>query len=121
MGCCSQAVANDLSQKRSMIRLASSLPNLWAAAFKLAMCWDSAAALPGAGLAGVDFPRAGAVFFFAGVEVAGVGVEAEVAEPGVCLSLVLMEVTSLPVIFTPCSSPICLAMAAGPFSGYLAR
>src|SRR5262249_46486884 len=101
--------------------LASSFPSFCAAAFKLAMCCDSAAALAGAGLAGVDFPRDGAAFFFAGVEVAGVGVEAEAAEPGGCLRLVLTAVTNLPVIFRPCPSAICCATEGGPLSGYLAR
>ena len=114
---------NGVSQNRSMIRLASSLPNRCAAAFKLAMCCESTAELAGAdaGLLVVDFTLAGAGFFLAGVEAAGVGFEATAAEPEVCLSLDLMVVTNLPVIFTLCSSPICLAMADGPFSGYLAR
>lgn len=104
-----------------MIRLASSLPNRCAAAFKLAMCCDSAAALVGADacLVAVDFTLADAGFFLAGVEATGAGDEAGAAEPDACLSLVLTVATNLPVSLTPFSSLICWAMAAGPFSGYL--
>src|SRR6516162_3050466 len=106
-----------------MILVASSLPNRCAAAFKLAICRDSAAALAGADavLVAVDFALAGAGFFLAGVEADGVGFEATAAEPEVCLSLVLTLATKLPVSLTPFSSLICLAMAAGPFSWYLTR
>src|SRR5262245_27705115 len=105
-----------------MILLASSLPSRCVAAFKLAICCDSPAALAGAdaGLVGVGLTLAGAAFFLAGVETEGVG-EAATAEPDACLSLVLMVATNLPVTLTPFSSLICWAMAAGPFSGYLAR
>ena len=124
----SLSVANSVYQNKSIIRLASSLPSRCAAAFKLAMCCDNTATLAGAdaGLAVADFTLAGAGFFLAGFAADGFGVElvaAEptAAEPDACLSLVLTEVTSLPVILTPFSSLICWAMAVGPFSGYLAR
>src|SRR5262245_40344436 len=106
-----------------MILLASSLPNRCTAAFQLAMCCDSTAALAGADavLVAVDFTLAGVGFFFVGVPAAGVGVEAAAAEPEACLSLVLTEVTNLPESLTPFSSLICCAIAAGPFCGYLAR
>ena len=123
MGCCSLAVANGLYQKRSMIRLASSLPSRCAAAFKLATCCDNAAALTGAdaGRAGVAFTLTGAGCSLAGVTADGVGVEASTAEAGACLSLVLTEATKLPESLTPFSWLICWAMAVGPFSGYLVR
>jgi hypothetical protein len=48
-----------------MIRLASSFPSRYDAAFKLAMCCESPAALAGAdaGLVGVDITLAGAGSF----------------------------------------------------------
>ena len=119
----SLADANGVDQNRSMILLASSLPSRCAAAFKLAMCCDGAAALAGADavLVAVDFTVLGAGFFLAGVEAAGVGFGATAAGPDACLSLVLMVATNLPVTLTPFSSLICWAMAVGPFSGYLSR
>lgn len=54
-------IIGGLPQNSSMMRLASSLPSFWAAAFKLAMCCDSAAALAGAGLDGADFALTRAV------------------------------------------------------------
>src|SRR5579871_6136504 len=111
-----------------MILLASSFPSRCAAAFKLAMCCASAAALAGAdaGLAVADFTLAGAGFFLAGFAAGGFGLgaaaaEVVVAEPEVCLSLVLTVATNLPVTLTPFSSLICWAMAVGPFSGYLPK
>ena len=106
-----------------MILLASSLPSRCAAAFKLAMCCDSPAALAGAdaGLVGADFALTGAGFFLTGVAADGAGVEAAAAEPDARLSLVLTVATNLPESLTPFSVLICWAMAAGPFSGYLAR
>jgi len=110
-------------QKRSMILLASSFPSRCAAAFKLAMTCDNPAALAGAGagLAGADFTLAGAGFFLAAAGAGFAGTAAAGAGADACLSFVLMVATNLPVIFTPCSSVICLAMADGPLSGYLAR
>src|SRR6516164_2990019 len=96
---------NGVSQNRSMILLASSLPSRCAAAFKLAICCDSPAALAGADavLVAVDFTLAGAGFFFAGVEAAGVGFGATAVEPEIRLSLVLTLATKLPESLTPCS------------------
>ena len=97
-----------------MIRLASSFPSRCAAAFKLAMCCESAAALAGAdeGVVEVAFTLAGVGFFFVGIEVDGVGfdraaAEAVAAEREACLSLVLTEATKLPESLTPFSWLIC--------------